>query len=180
LVFSVTVNKYSNVISQHGLADRGHARSNFVPVKQVRMARGIHALPKVSPGPAMPYPSTPCGQATRKTGGCPLDTPRRTGLPSNSSRRATASSSNGCCLRPYSSWAQWAEIWRKRDQTGITFMGLCHGNHFVPCGRPSMVWLNGRPVRGPVQGWQLFIKLHQIVLNEFYIIPKFPSSGPLW
>jgi hypothetical protein len=28
------------------------------------MARGIHRLPKVSTGPAMPDPSTPCGQAT--------------------------------------------------------------------------------------------------------------------
>jgi hypothetical protein len=26
-----------------------------------RMARGGHGLPKVSPRPAMPYPSTPCG-----------------------------------------------------------------------------------------------------------------------
>jgi hypothetical protein len=29
-----------------------------------RMARGGHGLPKVSVGPAMPYPSMPCGQAT--------------------------------------------------------------------------------------------------------------------
>jgi hypothetical protein len=65
---------------------------------QARMARGIHRLPKVSLGPAMPYPSTPFGRATPKTalqpflgwpacraGGLrpsstPLDTPRRTGL----------------------------------------------------------------------------------------------------
>jgi hypothetical protein len=62
------------------------------------MARGIHGLPKVSAGPAMPNPSTPSGRATPKTalrpfrgwparrmGGLkpsstPLDTPRRTGL----------------------------------------------------------------------------------------------------
>jgi hypothetical protein len=31
---------------------------------QARMARGIHGLPKVSPGPALPNPSTPCGRAT--------------------------------------------------------------------------------------------------------------------
>jgi hypothetical protein len=30
------------------------------------MARGGHGLPKVSPGPAMPYPSTPCGQPPLK------------------------------------------------------------------------------------------------------------------
>jgi hypothetical protein len=47
------------------------------------MARGIHGLPKVSPGPAMPDPSTPCG--TGRMGGLrpsstPMDTPRRTGL----------------------------------------------------------------------------------------------------
>jgi hypothetical protein len=28
------------------------------------MARGIDGLPKVSPGPAMPNPSTPCRQST--------------------------------------------------------------------------------------------------------------------
>jgi hypothetical protein len=62
------------------------------------MAKGIHGLPKVSPGPALPYPSMPCGRATPETafqpfrrwpahraGGLqssstPLDTPRRTGL----------------------------------------------------------------------------------------------------
>jgi hypothetical protein len=34
------------------------------PYKQARMARGMHRLPKVSFRPAMPDPSTPCGQAT--------------------------------------------------------------------------------------------------------------------
>jgi hypothetical protein len=29
-----------------------------------RMARGGHKLPKVSPKPALPFSSTPCGQAT--------------------------------------------------------------------------------------------------------------------
>jgi hypothetical protein len=29
-----------------------------------RMERGGHGLPKISRGPAMPYPSTPCGQTT--------------------------------------------------------------------------------------------------------------------
>jgi hypothetical protein len=65
---------------------------------QARMARGIRGLSKVSPGPAQPDPSMPCGQATpetasqlfrvwpiRRAGGLrpssiPLDTPRRTGL----------------------------------------------------------------------------------------------------
>jgi hypothetical protein len=32
-----------------------------------RMARGGHGLPKVSPGPAMPYPSTPCRRTTYET-----------------------------------------------------------------------------------------------------------------
>jgi hypothetical protein len=32
-----------------------------------RMARGGHGLPKVSPGPAMIYPSTPSGWATPET-----------------------------------------------------------------------------------------------------------------
>jgi hypothetical protein len=62
----------------------------------MHMARGGHGLPKVSPGPAMPYPSTPWGRATpemnlrlflgwltRRASGLrpsstPLDTPRRT------------------------------------------------------------------------------------------------------
>jgi hypothetical protein len=30
------------------------------------MARGGHGLPKVSPGPTVPYPSTPCKQLTLK------------------------------------------------------------------------------------------------------------------
>jgi hypothetical protein len=58
---------------------------------QARTGRGIHGLPKVSYGPAMPDPYMPCGRATPQTplrpfgGGLrpsssPLDTPRRTGL----------------------------------------------------------------------------------------------------
>jgi hypothetical protein len=31
---------------------------------QTRVARGIHGLPKVSPGPVMPDPPMPCGRAT--------------------------------------------------------------------------------------------------------------------
>jgi hypothetical protein len=66
------------------------------PSRHGRMARGGHGLPKVSPVPAMPYPSLPCGWATTETalqpflawpthraGGLrssstPLDNPRRT------------------------------------------------------------------------------------------------------
>jgi hypothetical protein len=49
------------------------------------MARGIHGLPKVSPGPAMSDPSTPCGPYGRFEGrlrpsSTPLDTPQRTSL----------------------------------------------------------------------------------------------------
>jgi hypothetical protein len=36
------------------------------------MARGAHGLPKVSAGPAMPYPSTYSGQATPETALCPF------------------------------------------------------------------------------------------------------------
>ena len=36
-------------------------------MKHRRMAGGGHGLPKVSPGLAMPNPSTPCGQATTET-----------------------------------------------------------------------------------------------------------------
>jgi hypothetical protein len=38
---------------------------------QARTGRGIHGLPKVSPWPAMPNPSTPYGQATQPFGGWP-------------------------------------------------------------------------------------------------------------
>jgi hypothetical protein len=42
---------------------------------QARIARGIHGLPKVSPWPAMPDPSMPCGRAVsgvaRSQGGRP-------------------------------------------------------------------------------------------------------------
>jgi hypothetical protein len=53
---------------------------------QERMARGGHGLPKVSLGPAMPYPSTPYGRATPETAlqqpsSTPLDTPRHTPMP---------------------------------------------------------------------------------------------------
>jgi hypothetical protein len=34
---------------------------------QARTGRGIHGLPKVSPGPAMPNPYTPCGRTTPET-----------------------------------------------------------------------------------------------------------------
>jgi hypothetical protein len=59
---------------------------------QARMARGIHGLSKVSPGPAMLDPSTPCGRATPETALWPfrgwssrrssflLDTPCHMGL----------------------------------------------------------------------------------------------------
>jgi hypothetical protein len=51
------------------------------------MARGGYGLPKFSPGPAMPYPSTPCSEPPLKRphgragslwpSSVPLDTPRR-------------------------------------------------------------------------------------------------------
>jgi hypothetical protein len=52
---------------------------------QARMAKDIHELLKVSPGPAMPDPFTPCGRATHSAVGLLLlsadsDTPRHTSL----------------------------------------------------------------------------------------------------
>jgi hypothetical protein len=73
---------------------------------QSLMARGIHGVPKVSPGPAMLDPSTPCERATPETAlrlflgwparrpgnmrpsSTPLDTPRRTGLEGRELRKA--------------------------------------------------------------------------------------------
>jgi hypothetical protein len=40
---------------------------NLLHFDHKRMARGGHGLPKVSLGPAMPYPNTPCGLATSET-----------------------------------------------------------------------------------------------------------------
>jgi hypothetical protein len=40
------------------------AESKTLTHKHGRMARASHGLPKVSPRPSMPNPSTPCGQAT--------------------------------------------------------------------------------------------------------------------
>jgi hypothetical protein len=39
----------------------GQPPEGRIVMTQARMGKGIHAVPKVSPGPAMPYPSTPCG-----------------------------------------------------------------------------------------------------------------------
>jgi hypothetical protein len=54
-------------------------KTNVMPVKRFNnykhMVRGGHRLPKVSPGPAMPYPSTPCGRATPQTALRPSSTP---------------------------------------------------------------------------------------------------------
>jgi hypothetical protein len=44
--------------------ERRFVLGNSTIRRQARMARGIHRLLKVSLGPAMPYPSTPCGRAT--------------------------------------------------------------------------------------------------------------------
>jgi hypothetical protein len=72
--------------------------SRFFHSRQACLARGLHGLPRVSPGPALRNPSTPCRRATPETafrpfrgwpahraGGLrpsdtPLDTPRRTSL----------------------------------------------------------------------------------------------------
>jgi hypothetical protein len=51
----------------HGcMARGGHGRGRMARGGRGRgrMARGGHGLPKVSPGPAMPDSSTPCGRAT--------------------------------------------------------------------------------------------------------------------
>jgi hypothetical protein len=44
----------------------GSIQIEFLPLPfgRGRIASGGHGLPKVSPGPAMPYPSMPCGRAT--------------------------------------------------------------------------------------------------------------------
>jgi hypothetical protein len=76
-----------------------------------RMGKSGHGLPKVSPGPAMPYPSVPCvrpplkqspghfrGGSTAGRTACghllaPLDTPRRTPL------NGSQNSNNDCKQR---------------------------------------------------------------------------------
>jgi hypothetical protein len=44
-------------------ASKGHKGTMLL----IRMERGGHGLPKVSPVPAMPYPSTPCGWVNPET-----------------------------------------------------------------------------------------------------------------
>jgi hypothetical protein len=73
-----------------------------------RMARGGHRLPKISPGPAMPNPPTPCGQAIPKTfQGWPA---RRGGLP-------TGWVPSDCLLPHWTSHAE--RLWSSRgNQNG--------------------------------------------------------------
>jgi hypothetical protein len=84
-----------------GIKWREPRKSTFCRRKHGHTARGGHGLPKVSLGPAIPYHSTPCRQATsettlwpfegspaRRSGGLRpfsthLDTPRRTPLKGN-------------------------------------------------------------------------------------------------
>jgi hypothetical protein len=55
----------------------GHPLSDH----QACTGRGIHGLPKVPPGLAMPNSYTPCGRVTpKRPSSSPLDTPSRTGL----------------------------------------------------------------------------------------------------
>jgi hypothetical protein len=77
---------------------RGHHLATVRSLRHRRMAQGDHGLPKVSVRPTMPDLSTPSGLATlqlyqgwptRRAGGqrltsSPLDTPRRTPMPSAS------------------------------------------------------------------------------------------------
>jgi hypothetical protein len=49
------------------------------------MARGGHVLPKVSPGPTMPYPLTSCGRAT-SVAVYPFGHPRPYAYENNTSR----------------------------------------------------------------------------------------------
>jgi hypothetical protein len=46
---------------------RRHSRNKLGGLRHGRLARGCHGLPKVSLGPAMSYPSTPCRRATPET-----------------------------------------------------------------------------------------------------------------
>jgi hypothetical protein len=68
-------------------------------IKQGRTGKGIHGLPKVSCGPAMPDPYMPCGWATPQTA-FPLDTPSRTGLVSRDSLKLLPGPPCPTLLRP--------------------------------------------------------------------------------
>jgi hypothetical protein len=57
-----------------GLADDTYKKRTWT---HGRKARGDHGLPKVSPGPAIPYPSTPCPAGDLLPSSTPLETPRR-------------------------------------------------------------------------------------------------------
>jgi hypothetical protein len=72
-------------------------RCFFITVFHRRMARGLHGLPKVSPGPAMPYPSTLCGWAIALTAFWPFEgwPARRVG-----SQGASFTPSDATCRTP--------------------------------------------------------------------------------
>jgi hypothetical protein len=109
--------------------------------KHGRMARGAHGLPKVSLGPAMPDPSTPCGRATRETGERRsavfypyLDTPR-------------------CTL--VGKWVQLTVILnvsKMRLNLESLFEGFDQPNQITPCGRPSLDQPEGRSSENRPQG----------------------------
>jgi hypothetical protein len=101
-------------------------RPPLIP-RQARVARGIHGLPKVSSGPAMPNPSTPCWRATPETAlrlfrGWPahragglrpsstlFDTRRRTGLSlAAADRTSCLCSSPSPSLRDFNPFALFA------------------------------------------------------------------------
>jgi hypothetical protein len=107
---------------------------------QARMGRGIHGLPKVSCGPAMPNPYTSCGRATPQMA-LPLGYPfpygpaarGSHGLPKVSPRVAMpghAYPSTPCCLKSSLQLSHWTphavRLW---DFLNLIEFKL-HGLHF--------------------------------------------------
>jgi hypothetical protein len=52
---------------QSKICDEGLDLAVILLIRQARMAKSIHRLSKVSPGRAIPDPSTPCRRATPET-----------------------------------------------------------------------------------------------------------------
>jgi hypothetical protein len=128
------------------------------------MAKGGYGLHKVLPGPAMPYPSTPCGWSTPETalhraGGLQLasnllDTPRRT--PMIKTRRSVYL---GTKLNKY--------------------------KFIVNLGVRSLVselilWVGGQLCRAPILAfnliWILFIFGHKLLTSQITIQSKYEQN----
>jgi hypothetical protein len=128
-----------------------------------RMARGGHGLPKVSPEPTMPYPSSPCGQATPQT--ALRSVPGWPACRASSLRPSCTPLDTPCHTPMFLTCRQ--PPWRRRLHRPLQVQGQFHdqgdakwivtsrslwGHNNMPCGRSAPGRPIGRPGSGPAQG----------------------------